>query len=148
MNPPRSGVAGNKLQFILDETERLKKEGLLINIRTIESAQGAWIQVDGKRVLNLCSNNYLGFANHPRLKEAACKAIEAFGVGPAAVRTIAGTTSLHASLEARLASNWSAAALDGATVSADGLNSDLHGSAEYRAALIAVLAARAVTAAA
>jgi glycine C-acetyltransferase len=93
----------NKLQFILDERARLEREGLLINIRTIESAQGAWITVDGKKVLNLCSNNYLGFANQPRLKEAAHKAIDRFGVGPAAVRTIAGTTSLHVQLEEKLA---------------------------------------------
>ena len=57
--------APDKLQFILDERARLEKEGLLINIRTIQSAQGSWITVDGKKVLNLCSNNYLGFANHP-----------------------------------------------------------------------------------
>jgi glycine C-acetyltransferase len=93
----------NKLQFILDERARLEREGLLISIRTIGSAQGAWINVDGKRVLNLCSNNYLGFANHPTLKEAACRAIGEYGVGPAAVRTIAGTTSLHNELEMKLA---------------------------------------------
>ena len=55
--------------------------------------------VDGKRVLNLCSNNYLGLANHPCLREAAHAAIERFGVGPAAVRSIAGTLSLHHELE-------------------------------------------------
>jgi glycine C-acetyltransferase len=93
----------DKLQFIHDERARLEKEGLLINIRTIQSAQGAWIAVDGKKVLNLCSNNYLGFANHPRLREAARKAIDHYGVGPAAVRTIAGTTSLHTELEEKLA---------------------------------------------
>src|SRR5438093_9471313 len=93
----------NKLQFILDERARLEKEALLIQIRTVESPQGAWIRVDGKTVLNLCSNNYLGLANHPRLKEAAKKAIDAFGVGPAAVRTIAGNTVLHNALEERLA---------------------------------------------
>jgi glycine C-acetyltransferase len=93
----------DKLQFIHDERARLEKEGLLINIRTIQSAQGAWIAVDGKKVLNLCSNNYLGFANHPRLKKAAQKAIDQYGVGPAAVRTIAGTTSLHTELEEKLA---------------------------------------------
>jgi glycine C-acetyltransferase len=93
----------NKLQFILDERARLEREGLLISIRTIGTAQGAWINVDGKRVLNLCSNNYLGFANHPALKEAACRAIGEYGVGPAAVRTIAGTTSLHNELEMKLA---------------------------------------------
>lgn len=92
-----------KLQFIMDEHSRLESEGLLVNIRTIGSPQGAWIIVDGKKVLNLCSNNYLGFANHPRLKEAAKNAIENFGVGPAAVRSIAGTTVLHSELEEKLA---------------------------------------------
>jgi glycine C-acetyltransferase len=93
----------NKLQFIVDERARLENEGLLVKIRTIGSAQGAWIEVDRNKVLNLCSNNYLGFANHPRLKAAAQEAIEKFGVGPAAVRSIAGTTVLHTELEARLA---------------------------------------------
>jgi glycine C-acetyltransferase len=93
----------DKLQFILDERARLEKEGLLINVRTIESPQGAWITVDGKKVLNLCSNNYLGMANHPKLKEAAQRAIDQFGVGPAAVRSIAGTMVLHTELESKLA---------------------------------------------
>jgi glycine C-acetyltransferase len=93
----------NKLQFIMDERARLENEGLLVKVRTIESAQGAWIHVDGSRVLNLCSNNYLGFANHPRLKAAAQAAIDEFGVGPAAVRSIAGTTILHTKLEEKLA---------------------------------------------
>ncbi len=92
-----------KLQFISDERARLEKEGLLINLRTIESPQGAWITVDGSRVLNLCSNNYLGMANHPQLKEAASRAIDEYGVGPAAVRTIAGTMVLHTELEQKLA---------------------------------------------
>ena len=93
----------NKLQFILDERARLEREGLLISIRTIGSPQDSWIIVDDQRVLNLCSNNYLGLANHPKLKAAACKAVEDFGVGPAAVRTIAGTTVLHTELEQKLA---------------------------------------------
>ena len=93
----------DKLQFIVDEHARLEGEGLLVNVRTIESAQGAWITVDGRKVLNLCSNNYLGFANHPRLRQAAQQAIEQFGVGPAAVRSIAGTTVLHTELEKKLA---------------------------------------------
>lgn len=93
----------DKLQFILDERARLEKEGLLITVRTIESPQGAWLRVDGRKVLNLCSNNYLGLANHPRLKEAARKAVEEFGVGPAAVRSIAGTMVLHTDLEEKLA---------------------------------------------
>ena len=93
----------NKLQFILDERARLEREGLVVNLRTIESPQGAWIRVDGKKVLNLCSNNYLGMANHPKLREAARNAVEMFGVGPAAVRSIAGTMTLHTELEEKLA---------------------------------------------
>ncbi len=93
----------DKLRFIHDERKRLEQEGLWIGIRTIESPQGAWISVDGRRVLNLSSNNYLGFANDARLKEAAQKAIADYGVGPAAVRTIAGNTTLHNALEQKLA---------------------------------------------
>jgi len=93
----------NKLDFVTEELEKLKEAGLFINIRTIEGPQGAWITVDGKKVFNLCSNNYLGFANDPQLKSSAQKAIEMYGVGPAAVRTIAGTTTLHKELERKLA---------------------------------------------
>ncbi|NPV06805.1 MAG: glycine C-acetyltransferase [Anaerolineae bacterium] len=93
----------DRLAWITDELHSLRQQGLYIHIRTIESAQGAWLTVDGKRVLNFCSNNYLGLANHPRLRQAAKDAVDAFGVGPAAVRTIAGTMSLHLDLERRLA---------------------------------------------
>jgi glycine C-acetyltransferase len=96
-------MAEDKLAFIDQDIADLKETGLYINIRTIESAQGAWLVVDGKRVLNFCSNNYLGLANDPRMSKAALKAIDEFGVGPAAVRTIAGTISLHLELEQRLA---------------------------------------------
>ena len=89
--------------FLTAELAALEHEGLLSQTRTVESAQGAWVTVDGKRVLNLCANNYLGLANHPRLREAAHAAIERFGVGPAAVRSIAGTLSLHQELEQQLA---------------------------------------------
>ncbi|MFQ5824647.1 MAG: glycine C-acetyltransferase [bacterium] len=91
------------LSFIDDELNLLKQQGLFINIRTIGTAQDAWIEVDGKKVLNMCANNYLGFANHPELKKAAQDAIERYGVGPAAVRTIAGTMTLHNELEEKLA---------------------------------------------
>lgn len=93
----------DKLAWIEDELRALHEQGLYNTIRTIGSAQGAWLVVDGRRVLNFCSNNYLGFANHPRLKEAATRAIEKYGVGPAAVRSIAGTLDLHLELEERLA---------------------------------------------
>lgn len=92
-----------KLEWIETELANLKEQGLFNTIRTIGTPQGAWIEVDGRRVLNLCSNNYLGLANHPRLKDAAKGAIDEMGVGPAAVRSIAGTTTLHTTLEERLA---------------------------------------------
>ena len=92
-----------KLDFIKEDLRNLKEQSLLIKIRTISSPQGANIVVDGKKVLNLCSNNYLGFANHEALRQAAIKGIQDFGVGPAAVRTIAGTMTLHKTLEEKLA---------------------------------------------
>lgn len=91
------------LSFLDDELKQLQEQGLFINIRTIETAQDAWIEVDGKKVLNMCANNYLGFANHAELKKAAQDAIAEYGVGPAAVRTIAGTMGLHNELEEKLA---------------------------------------------
>jgi glycine C-acetyltransferase len=93
----------SKLQWIQDELQSLKDAGLYNRIRTLSSPQGAWLVVDGVRVLNFCSNNYLGMASHPRLVEAAQKAAGKYGVGPAAVRTIAGTMDLHLELERRLA---------------------------------------------
>ncbi|MGD2251278.1 MAG: glycine C-acetyltransferase [Anaerolineales bacterium] len=90
-------------QWISTELARLRKEGLFTHIRTLSSPQGSWLIVDGREVLNFCSNNYLGLANHPRMVSAAKEAIDSFGVGPAAVRTIAGTMSLHLELEKRLA---------------------------------------------
>ena len=92
-----------KLLWIQEELQNLKDTGLYNRIRTLSSPQGAWLVVDGQRVLNFCSNNYLGLANHPRIVDAAHKAVEEYGVGPAAVRTIAGTMDLHLQLEERLA---------------------------------------------
>ncbi len=92
-----------RTQWIAEELDALKQAGLFTHIRTLSSPQGGWLVVDGEPVLNFCSNNYLGLANHPRLVQAAKDAIDRFGVGPAAVRTIAGTMSLHLELERRLA---------------------------------------------
>ncbi|HEM61817.1 MAG TPA: glycine C-acetyltransferase [Chloroflexi bacterium] len=92
-----------KLAWVEEELKALREAGLYNNIRTLGSPQGAWLVVDGKKVLNFCSNNYLGLANHPHMKETAKKAIDHFGVGPAAVRSIAGTMSIHLELERRLA---------------------------------------------
>jgi glycine C-acetyltransferase len=93
----------SKTAWIEAEIARLKEQGLFTNIRTLESPQGAWLVVDGKRVLNFSSNNYLGLANDPRLIEAAKQAMDKYGIGPAAVRTIAGTMNLHLELEHKLA---------------------------------------------
>ena len=93
----------SKLDWLTQEIEGLKEQGLYNRIRTIGSAQGAWLTVDGKNVLNFCSNNYLGLANHPKIVEAAKEATKKYGVGPAAVRSIAGTMDLHVQLEQRLA---------------------------------------------
>lgn len=96
-------MATDKLAFIHEDLVELETQGLRINFRTMESPADAWMIVDGKKVLNFCTNNYLGLANDPRLKEAAKKAIDDWGVGPAAVRTIAGSQQLHLELERRLA---------------------------------------------
>ncbi|MBT3337500.1 MAG: glycine C-acetyltransferase [Anaerolineae bacterium] len=93
----------SKFDWIKEEIEGLQNAGLYTNIRTLGSAQGAWLMVDGKKVLNFCSNNYLGLANHPKIAAAAKAAIDEYGVGPGAVRTIAGTMGLHTKLEDRLA---------------------------------------------
>jgi len=93
----------DKLAWITDELNALQEQGLRTTIRTIGSACGPWMVVDGKRVLNFCANNYLGLANDPRLKTAAQKAVEEWGVGPAAVRSIAGTLELHRQFEQRMA---------------------------------------------
>jgi glycine C-acetyltransferase len=93
----------DKLSWITDELNALQEQGLKITIRTIGSACGPWMTVDGKQVLNFCTNNYLGLANDPRLKAAAQKAVEDWGVGPAAVRSIAGTLELHRQFEQRMA---------------------------------------------
>jgi glycine C-acetyltransferase len=93
-----------KTDWISEEIADLRTAGLFTQIRTIESPQGAWLVVDGQKVLNFCSNNYLGLANHPHLVKAAKVALDKYGVGPAAVRTIAGTMDLHLELESRLAS--------------------------------------------
>jgi glycine C-acetyltransferase len=91
------------LSFVKDDLESLKKDGLYNSIRTLEGPQGAWVTINGESMLNFCSNNYLGLAADPRLKAAAKEAIEDYGVGPGAVRSIAGTMTLHKELEAALA---------------------------------------------
>lgn len=96
-------TTSTKLAWIENELNALKEKGLFNNPRVLESATDAHIRINSKDYINMCSNNYLGLANNSRLKKAAKDAIDKFGVGQAAVRTIAGTTTLHKELEEKLA---------------------------------------------
>jgi glycine C-acetyltransferase len=89
--------------FLDQQLNDLKAQGLLRTFRILEGPQGARARIDGQDVINLSSNNYLGLANHPQLKQAAISATEQLGVGSGAVRTIIGTMAIHEELEQRLA---------------------------------------------
>jgi glycine C-acetyltransferase len=91
------------LAFLGTELDSLKAQKLYRHLRVLGDEQKAHTTVDGKSVVNLSSNNYLGLTTHPRLREAALKAIERYGVGTGSVRTIAGTMDIHMELERRLA---------------------------------------------
>jgi glycine C-acetyltransferase len=93
----------NPLGFIADEIEDLKTKHLYRPLRVMSAAQGPVTVVDGREVISLSSNDYLGLTHHPRLREAALKAVGEYGVGSGAVRTIAGTMTEHEQLEAELA---------------------------------------------
>jgi len=93
----------HELNFLKEKIEELKKQGVYRELPVLEGANEAEIILDGKKVINLSSNNYLGFANHPRLKKGAIEAIEKYGAGAGAVRTIVGNMSIHEELEKLLA---------------------------------------------
>jgi glycine C-acetyltransferase len=93
----------NPTAFLREEYEDLVKDELDWKIRVLQGPSTPWCSVDGKKVLMFCSNNYLGLSNHPRLKEAAIKAVQTYGAGSGSVRPIAGTMDLHVELERRLA---------------------------------------------
>ncbi|HEY8737567.1 MAG TPA: glycine C-acetyltransferase [Candidatus Dormibacteraeota bacterium] len=93
----------DRTRFVADEMADLRRQGLFRPLRVLSTAQDTEVTVDGKPVLNLSSNNYLGLTTHPRLKEAMIAATERWGVGAGAVRTIAGTMAIHEELEAKLA---------------------------------------------
>ena len=93
----------NPMAFLEAEIEELRAKGLYRRLRVVESEQKSRCVIDGREVITLSSNNYLGLNTHPKLKAAAREAVERFGAGSGAVRTIAGTMSLHEELEARLA---------------------------------------------
>jgi len=92
-----------KLDFLKEELQTLKNSGLYSTMRTIQSAQGAWLVVDGVEVLNMCSNNYLGLANSPKLKEKVRENMDKFGIGATGARLISGTNTLHIQFEQTLA---------------------------------------------
>ncbi len=91
------------LGFLEDEVAALRERHLYRSLRVMTSAQGPIVSIDGERLISLSSNDYLGLTHHPRLREAALQAVQSFGVGSGAVRTIAGTMSMHEELEAELA---------------------------------------------
>ncbi|MHB8587037.1 MAG: glycine C-acetyltransferase [Thermoplasmatota archaeon] len=107
--PPTAAPAAldgkrDPINWVSSELASMRDQGLFNTIRVIQSPCGPWMDVDGRRVLNLTTNNYLGLANDPELRAAAQSAIERWGVGPAAVRSIAGTLGIHVELERAIAS--------------------------------------------
>jgi predicted pyridoxal phosphate-dependent acyltransferase len=104
MDTTSSGELTSQLNCLLREhLESLRERNLYRHLRTVQGEQDPWVELDGRRVLNLCSNNYLGLASHPRLKEAAAQAAYTYGCGSGASRLICGTMALHETLEHRIA---------------------------------------------
>ncbi len=92
-----------RMNFLKEYLDSLKKQNLFTTLPVLSSQQKNRVVLNGKEVIMLCSNNYLGFANNPRLKEAAIKAMEKWGFGTGAVRQIAGTMEIHNEFEKQLA---------------------------------------------
>src|SRR3974390_2754948 len=93
----------NPLSYLTDELNALKTKGTHFKLRVLDDEQAAECTFDGKKVINLASNNYLGLTTHPKLREAALEATKKYGVGSGAVRTIAGTMRIHMELEEKIA---------------------------------------------
>jgi len=93
----------NPLSYLSEQLNQWRQEGTYQRLRVLQSESAAHSRFDGKEVINLASNNYLGLTTHPKLREAALEAVRRFGVGSGAVRTISGTMSLHLELEERIA---------------------------------------------
>src|SRR2546430_8568922 len=93
----------SSLDYLKEQLAELERAGTALHPRTLEGEQRARARFDGRDVINLASNNYLGLAAHPRMKEAASRAAAEYGAGSGAVRTIAGTMTLHTELERRFA---------------------------------------------
>src|SRR2546421_11136807 len=93
----------NPLSYLGDQLNELKTKGTHFRLRVLEDEQAPVCTFDGKKVINLASNNYLGLTTHPKLREAALEATRKYGVGSGAVRTIAGTMKIHMELEEKIA---------------------------------------------
>src|SRR5690348_809846 len=93
----------NPLSYLTDQLNELKAKGTHFKLRVLDDEQAPVCTFDGKKVINLASNNYLGLTTHPRLREAALQATRKYGVGAGAVRTIAGTMKIHMELEEQIA---------------------------------------------
>jgi glycine C-acetyltransferase len=93
----------NPLSYLTDQINELKAKGTHFKLRILEDEQAPECTFDGKKVINLASNNYLGLTTHPKLREAALEATRKYGVGSGAVRTIAGTMKIHMELEEKIA---------------------------------------------
>jgi glycine C-acetyltransferase len=93
----------NQLRYLSDELNKLREQKTALRLRILEGEQLPVARFDGRQVINLCSNNYLGLTTHPKLRKKALEAIEKYGVGSGAVRTISGTMSLHMELEEKIA---------------------------------------------
>src|SRR5947208_1535525 len=93
----------NPLSYLTDQLNDLKAKGTHFHLRVLEDEQAPVCTFDGKKVINLASNNYLGLTTHPKLREAALEATRKYGVGAGAVRTIAGTMKIHMELEEKIA---------------------------------------------
>src|SRR5437762_5346272 len=92
-----------QLAYLTDQIADLKQKGTFFKLRILEDEQAPVCTYDGKRVINIASNNYLGLTTHPKLREAALAAIKKYGVGSGAVRTVAGTMAIHMDLEEKIA---------------------------------------------
>ncbi len=92
-----------QLSYLTDQMNELKAKGTHFNLRVLEDEQAPECTIDGKHVINIASNNYLGLTTHPKLRTAAMDAIKRYGVGSGAVRTVAGTMRIHMELEEKIA---------------------------------------------
>src|SRR5271170_7678905 len=100
---PTSTTRANPLSYLSDQLNDLKAKGTHFRLRVLDDQQAAVCTFDGKRAINLASNNYLGLPTHPKLREAALEATRKYGVGSGAVRTIASKMRIHMELEEKIA---------------------------------------------